>query len=178
MYEHLKDLDINAIRRQPKNQNYLQLNEFRFVLHRTPKMVYFCQEVYFPGITVPTITQPSPFGTPIQRSSNKVEYENLDLTFLVNEDMENWKEIRYWIEGLTTEKDYEKPLPEKERFSDATLVLMTNASNPFFYITFNNCFPVSLSGIQFSSTVEDIQPAKASMRFGFSGYSIRHIKDF
>lgn len=177
MYKHLTALDINAIKRQPKNQNYLQLNEFRFVLHRTPNMVYFCQEVYFPGMTVPTITQPSPFATPIQRSSNKIEYENLDLTFLVNENMENWKEIRFWLEGLTNEKDYIKPLPEIERFSDATLILMSNASNAFFNITFNNCFPISLSGISFSSTVEDIEPAKAKIRFGFSGYTVRHIKD-
>jgi hypothetical protein len=178
MYEHLKNLDINAIRRQPKNQNYLQLNEFRFVLHRTPKMVYFCQQVYFPGLTVTPLVQPAPFSTPIMRPSNKIQYENLDLTFLVNEDMENWKEVRYWMQGLTPEKDFERSLSEKERYSDATLILMTNASNPFFYITFTNCFPVSLSGIQFSSSVEDIQPAKASIRFEFSGYSIRHVKEF
>lgn len=173
MYDHLKGLDFNAIRRQPKNVNPLQLNEFRLVLHRTPKMVYFCQEVYFPGLTVGEVTQPVPFSTPVKRLSNKVEYENFDVTFIVSEDMENWKEIRTWMLGLTNERDYNRALPELERYSDATLILMSSSSKPFFYITFQNCFPVSLSGMQFSSKVTDIIPATASLRFAFSGYEIQ-----
>jgi len=172
MYEHLKGLDINAIRRQPKNTNSLQLNEFKFVLHRTPKMVYFCQEVYFPGITVGTFDQGSVFSTPIKRPSNKIEYENLDVTFIVSEDMENWKEVRSWMLGLTNEKDFVRPLAESERYSDLTLILMSSSSTPFFYVNFQNCFPISLSGIQFSSKVTDITPATASIRFAFSGYEI------
>ena len=174
MYEHLKDLDINAIRRQPKNDNYLQLNEFRFVLHRTPNLVYFCQEVYFPGVTVPTVIQPNPFGTQIKRTSSRIDYEDLNLTFLVNENMKNWEEIRYWMSGLTLERDFKNSLPEQEKFSDASLILYTSASNAFFNITFINCFPISLSGIQFSSTVDDINYAKASVKFGFTGYKIDH----
>lgn len=172
MYDHLKGFDFNAIRRQPKNLNPLQLNEFRLVLHRTPKMVYFCQEVYFPGLTVEEVLQPVPFSTPVKRPSNKVQYENFDITFIVAEDMENWKEIRSWMLGLTNERDYVRPLQEIERYSDATLILMSSSSKPFFNITFKNCFPISLSGIQFSSKVTDISPATASLRFAFSGYDI------
>lgn len=173
MYEHLKALDINAIRRQPKNTNSLQLNEFRLVLHRTPKMIYFCQEVYFPGVTIAELVQPTPFSTQVKRPSNKLDYENLDITFIVSEDMENWKEIRSWMVGLTNERDFVRPLPENERYSDATLILMSSSSTPFFYVTFQNCFPVSLSGIQFSSKVTDITPATAALRLAFSGYEIQ-----
>lgn len=174
MYEHLKGLDLNAIKRQPKNVNSLQLNEFRFILHRTPKMVYFCQDVYFPGLAIPEVIQGTPFSTPVKRPSNKITYEDLNITFIISEDMENWKEIRTWMQGLTNEKDYIKPLQEKERYSDATLILMTSASNAFFYINFKNCFPSSLSGIQFSTKVTDIVPATAAVKFNFTGYEITY----
>lgn len=174
-YQYLQKLDIAAIRSQPKNMNYLQLNEFRFVLHRIPNTTYFCQDVYFPGLSMPEIIQPSPFATQIKRTSGRIEYEQLKLNFMVSEDMANWKELRSWINILSPERDFSKNVPEEERFSDGTLILMNSKSKAFISVTFFRCYPISLGGIQFSTKVTDVVPATCELILNFTGYEVRDI---
>jgi hypothetical protein len=175
--EYLNDPILkNAILRQPKSENPLQLNEFRFILHRIPNTVYLCQAVNLPGLTVGETQQPSPFSVKIRRPGTSLTTENLTLSFLVNETMSNWMEIRNWIKILTGEKTFSQNAWENEKYSDATLVMMNSSSNPFIKVTFNRCFPLELGGINFATTVTDIAPAVASVSFASTGYDIEYLQ--
>jgi len=172
----------SVIARQPKTINTLQYNQFRFVLHRTPEIIYFCQGVKFPGLSMETIKQPSPFATPINRTPNNVAYENLEFSFLVAEDFKNWLEIHNWMHRLLPirqtqnqyAENYSKINPDAKelRFQDASLILLNSVSKGFMEVTFNNCFPISLGGIDFSSTIDDTKPVVSTVQFAYSGYTI------
>jgi len=175
----------SVIQRQPKTINTLQYNQFRFVLHRTPEIIYFCQGVKFPGITMEPLRQPSPLGTTIQRTPNNITYENLEFSFLVAEDFKNWLEIHNWIHRLLPTRDFNNQYKEnidsktgdtkQSRFQDASLILLNSVSKGFMEVTFTNCFPISLGGIDFTSTVTDSKPVISSVQFAYTGYTISTI---
>jgi hypothetical protein len=178
--ESISNFAKSAIGRQPKTINTLQFNQFRFILHRTPETIYFCQSVKFPGINMEALIQPAPYATPILRTPNKLTFDDLELSFLVSEDFKNWLEIYDWIHHIVPVRHFsgqyqerkEKGFDEPVRYSDASLVLLNSASKGFIEIVFTNCFPLTLGGIDFSSTVTDSNPVTSSVKFGFSGYTI------
>ena len=169
--EHLK----NALIRQPLNENPLQLNEFRFVLHRIPNTVYMCQSANLPGIKAGENFQPSPFSVKIRRVGTSFDQGDLVLKFIVNENMSNWMEIRNWMRTQTGETGFEQNSWEGQKYSDATLILMNSASKPFIKASFHRCFPILLGGIDFSSTVTDIAPATCDVTFAYTGYEVEYI---
>lgn len=165
----------NALIRQPKNENYLQLNEFRFILQRIPNTVYFCQSANIPGLAVGETIQPSPYSVKIRRPGTSLTQEDLVLKFLVNESMANWLELRKWIKSLTGERRFDDHAWEKQKYSDASLIIMNSNSIPFVRVTFQNCWPKELGGIEFATTVTDINPATSSVTFAYTGYEVEYL---
>lgn len=158
---------------QPKTINSLQYNQFRFVLNRMPETIYFCQGVKFPGIQSQPITQPGPFATPIKRTPTKLGYEDLQIDFIVSEDFKNWLEINNWLTLNLPNRDFKSKIEEKDRYSDGALIMLNSASRGFLEVAFTNMFPISLGGVEFTSTVTDAKPVISLATFGFTGYTIR-----
>ncbi len=166
----------NALIRQPKQDNPLQLNEFKFVLHRTPHTVYFCQSVNLPSIVVGEVKLPTPFGVQVRRTGTSLTEENLSIDFIVNENMSNWSELRNWMKILINERDFREQSPnELEKFSDATLLLMNSNSKSFIQFTFRDVFPIELGSVVFDSKVTDISPATCRATFAYSGFEYSYI---
>lgn len=158
---------------QPKTINSLQYNQFRFVLNRMPETIYFCQGVKFPGIQSQPITQPAPFATPIKRTPTKLAYEDLQIDFIVSEDFKNWLEINNWLTLNLPNRDFKSKIEEKDRYSDGALIMLNSASRGFLEVSFTNMFPITLGGVEFTSTVTDAKPVISLATFGFTGYTIR-----
>ena len=163
----------SVITSQPQTINSLQYNQFRFVLNRMPNTVYFCQGVKFPGIQSQPITQPSPFATPIKRTPTKLAYEDLQIDFIVSEDFKNWLEINNWLTLNLPNRDFKSKIEEKDRYSDGALIMLNSASRGFLEVSFTNMFPITLGGVEFTSTVTDAKPVISLATFGFTGYTIR-----
>ena len=58
---------------------------------------------------------------------------------------------------------------EETKYSDLTIVLHTNKSNPNYRVKFTDCFPTSLSSIQFDSTPTGMDPIVVDATFNFRG---------
>ena len=162
-----------VITSQPKTINSLQYNQFRFVLNRMPETIYFCQGVKFPGIQSQPIIQSGPFATPIKRTPNRLAYEDLQIDFIVSEDFKNWLEINNWLTLNLPNRDYNSKIEEKDRYCDGALIMLNSASRGFLEVTFTNMFPITLGGVEFTSTVTDAKPVISLATFGFTGYTIR-----
>tara|TARA_R100000234_G_scaffold71787_1_gene44184 strand:- start:5822 stop:6409 length:588 start_codon:yes stop_codon:yes gene_type:complete len=157
--------------RQPTNVNYLYQTLFKFEIFRLPKMEYFIQRVNLPGFGPQgNIEQPTRFVA-AKHPNSKVSFENLTMTFLVNEDMSNWREIYDWMRSIyltKDHKDYEKKI--SSHFTDGTLHILNSAMNPNLQIRFRNLLPVSLTGFEFDSSVTDITPFTAEITFAYDYY--------
>jgi hypothetical protein len=166
-------LDINQ--RNPSNVNILLSTGFRFLLTRTPNITYFCQGVNLPDITLGEVEQPTRF-IPIKHPGTSWNYGDLEISFIIDENMENWREIHSWMRSLKGVEDFnEFESNPTEHFSDASLVVLNSAMKPNLEVTFEKIFPKTLSGIQFTSDTTDSAQVIANATFAYTSYDIRKL---
>lgn len=166
------------------NLNNLAAPQYRLVFQKIPNVVFRCQMVNLPGISITAIDQPSPTHL-IPVPGDGAEYDPLDITFIVDEDLSNWIEISNWIVGLCFPKstDQYKALLESNTirskfggiYSDATLISLTNSSLANKQVIFRDCFPIALSSIDFDSTGTDNGVITGVSSFRYTYYTIESL---
>jgi hypothetical protein len=160
---------------QPTNTSLLQPTKFQLTFARMPSVTYFCQTFNLPGLSMSEIVRSTPF-VDLYVHGDKVQYEALDITFTVDEDLKTWLEMHNWITGLTFPKNfdqYRRLIKDNKDFggtvSDAVMTVMSNKNTPNIRVTFKDCFPTSVSSINFDYTMDAnmILTASASFRYNY-----------
>jgi hypothetical protein len=156
---------------EPSNKNYLKPNSFRFIFNRLPNVEYFCQSTNLPKITLGAAMQPTPF-VDIPHAGDKMEFAELNITFMVDENMINYIELYKWMIGLGFPKSHsqfaalvndptsrfsgsEKML-ESSAYSDASLFILNSNNEPIVEVKFYNVFPVSLESLDFDLRIPTV----------------------
>jgi len=173
-----------SISAAPANQNLLQASKFKLNFDRLPDTTFFCNMVNLPGLSLVEYKQPTAL-IDLYVPGNKLTYETLDITFMVDEELKSWKAVHDWIRGLTfpvNQQEYvdlrlqlkNPPLKKTNEkteiiYSDASLSIFTNKNNPNYRVRFIECFPLNVSGIDFNAEADadTIISAKASFRFSY-----------
>ena len=176
------------ISNQIENRNFLEPAGFTFQIQRAPKVTYFGNSVNIPGIYFSEAEQPT-YLKDIPIPGTKLDFEDLDLNFLVDEDLENYLEIQNWLRGIA----YPDSLSEIYKFqknnshlngkeesqlnlySDATLTILNSANRPAFKVIFENIFPVRLSSLDFDASQSDVQYFTSTVSFKYTIYNITEI---
>ena len=148
----------------PNNINPLQSNGFMFAINKLPEVSYFCQEATLPDLTLPAAPASSPLvDYPIP--GEKLTFGELSITFLIDEEMTNYKAIHDWMVGLGFPKRHEQYRAFVNQggsttselykgYSDATLQILSSSNNPVRTIMFHDVFPTSLGSLQLQSNVD------------------------
>ena len=108
---------ISAFDQQIQNRNFLQPTGFKFTLNRSPKTSFFCQSANIPGMTLGVAAQPT-YLRDIPTPGDKIEFEDLNLRFLVDENLENYMEIYTWIRGLGFQSRQKYTRPNARKYQD------------------------------------------------------------
>ena len=86
--------------KQIENRNFLSPIGFKFVLAKYPKVAFFAQSANIPSMNLGIQNQPTPFRSlPLE---GFMEYDPLTLSFLVDEDLENYLILHNWLRALGT----------------------------------------------------------------------------
>jgi len=164
----------------PENISPLSPNGFMFAVQKLPQINFFCQQVNLPGITLGAPEFGNPFNVaPIPGET--LTYDTLDVQFLVDENMENYRAIYNWVVALGFPETYNQYLnfvnsndlnqtsELAKNYSDATITILGSNNNPVQHIQFHDVFPVSLSSLTFQSTNQDVQylVGNATFRYGY-----------
>lgn len=107
-------------------------------------------------------------GRNLNLSPDNVDYAPFELTFLVDQNFINYKEIHEWIVGMATEQD----LASIRKTRDISLMVLSSHNNSIREIKFVDAFPISLSSLQFDVTNTSIEYLVASVTFQYSYYKI------
>ena len=94
----------NWYKDQLTNKNYLSPIGFLFVLDKAKKVSFLCQKAEIPEITLGKVDIPTRGMVPIPIDGN-IQYGNLNLEFIVDEDLRNYMEIHNWIRALGIPED-------------------------------------------------------------------------
>ena len=170
---------MSALQDQPINTSFLSPIGFKFQLNNFPAVNYFCQSATLPGISISAIDVPTALKT-IAIAGDEVNFEELSIKFIVDENMKNWLAIYDWIIGLgfPTEEGqakYKKLSENSELTTDATLTVLTGNMNPQINFIFQECFPLNLSSIAFDSGGTDIDYVTADVSFRYDVYTVENL---
>ena len=167
---------MTALSRTPQNTNLLQPTKFLLTFDRIGAATYFCQSVNIPGVSVGQ----APINFPsviVYSPGNQITYNNFNMTFLVNEDVQSWKDLHDWFRSFASpdgtdernlktalQNQYNNMASDKQQYSDATLTVLSALNNPILRVEFTNMFPVSLSDIMFDTkqSADDVITADAT----------------
>jgi len=170
-----------------QNRNFLQPQGFRFQVARAPKVSFFGNAVNIPSMSLRTTIQPTGGLKDIPVPGEIIDFEDLTLRFLVDEELQNYMEIQNWIRGLGFPDSLQEIYNLQDEkygtargggngtmniYSDGTLIILDAMQNESFSVKFNDLFPFSLSTIQFDATMADTEYFTAEVSFKYLNYTI------
>jgi len=194
--------DTNIIDRTPSKFDYASPIQFRFKCTKLPLVEYFCQTANIPSISLGTATINTPlYDYPVP--GDTITYGSLDISFLVDENLNNFKELHDWISGLGFPKDHKQfldlsqtsidrfpgtlestaatgtaikqPIPEGGTYSDGTLTVLNSKNVAKTEIRFQNLYPTALGSLNYDIQASDVDYLQVSASFNYFNYDIVQI---
>jgi hypothetical protein len=175
--------------KQIENRNFLAPTGFKFTLDKSPKVAFFCNQANIPDLNLGVAVQPT-YLKDIDQPGDKLQFGDLSIRFLVDENLENYMEIQNWMRGLgypeklqqiydlqkTGNKALDLPSRSMENvFSDGTLQVLSSSLVSKFQIKFQRLFPYTLTTLLFDATDNDIQYFTADVSFKYTYYEITDL---
>ena len=180
---------VSTFDKQIANRNYMSPVGFKLILTKTPKVDFLCQSANIPQISMGTAIQPT-YLKDIPVPGDKVLYDDLTVSFLVDEKMENYLSIYKWMTGLgypeslgqydqlrkddirTNASVSDEGDPLYFQYSDATLQILSSNYIPSIHVNFKDAFPIALSTLDFDVTTRDYSFFTASVTFKYTIFDI------
>ena len=184
--------------RQPEKLDYASPTQFKFIINQLPKVEFFTVAANVPSITLGETT----FGTPFRQipiQGDTITFDQLSISFIVDEYLENYLSLHDWITGVgfpkTTEQftkfrdsTSETPsssfparginrtsgisTPDKPNVSDATLTILSNKNNPIVEVRFRDLYPVALGALDYDQGATDVDYLRTDATFSYQLYEI------
>ena len=172
--------DYGAWNKQVENRNFLSPIGFKMQLEGYPKVTYFAQSASIPGLSMNTVEQPTIMGRPIPWEAHGLNYEPFNITFLVDEDLENYLILHNWMRGIAGggESLRERVSLEEADYPvrcDGSLAVLNSNMQTNFFVTFKDLIPVSLNALEFNATIDGTEYATATAEFRYISYEIQDI---
>ena len=186
-----------ALDRQPTVFDYSQQSQFKVFMPLFPLTEWFCTRANIPGVSLGQAVQSTPLiDMPI--IGDKLTYDDFYVTFLVDEQLKNYKEMHDWLVNCAAPEDRrqfmgksrpagipKRPqtqiqdlvmgnIPESDRdlYSNIDLFIMSSKNNPLVKFQMIECFPISLTNIEYSHQEADVQYAECTVTFAFSYFTV------
>ena len=167
--------------KQIQNRNFLSGVAFKFNLAKFPKVDFFSNSARIPELNL-ELAEQATYLKNIDVPGEKLNYGDLTLKFLVDENMENYLAVYNWLTGLgfpeTTKqyrdfiKDDSGQRDEKEAFCDGTLRILNSNYKEVAKVKFQDLFPVTLTSLDFDATNTDVQYFTAQATFKYTIYNL------
>ena len=191
-------VQVNSIKRQPTELDYADPTKFAFKIMKLPTVEFFITQANIPGVNLGESIFPTPLKQiPVQ--GDDLTFDNLEISFLVDEKLTNYRELHQWLVGIGFPKARSQFSSFKSEnsdvfptgsqvkgettstgvatgtqsmFGDATLTVMTSKNNPIMEVRFSDLYPVSLSALQFDQQLTDTTYLTASCTFTYKLYEM------
>jgi len=171
------------------NLNFLAPSQFLFTMQRLEGVAFTCQTANIPNISITPTTQYARVkDTPVP--GDTISYGDLLVTFLVDENMTNYKAMSDWMTQITADldtRDYDAYINRQREYptarnatlkpiaptmTDATMTITDSNNKANIEIRFKDLFPTSLEALQFDITDTSMPYLTASASFAFSYFDI------
>lgn len=193
-----------TVQTQPDKLDYASPTQFRFGIHQLPKVEFFAVSATIPAIALSDVLVPTPFKS-IPMMGDQLTFDNLSVSFIVDEFLENYLSIHEWMTAIGFPKnrkqfsdfktnisntpstarsaaststdigDVKSASPNNALFSDATLTILSNKNNPIVNVFFRDLYPVAMTALDYNQQATDVEYITASIDFAYQIYEIEAI---
>ena len=193
-----------TVQTQPDKLDYASPTQFRFGIHQLPKVEFFAVSATIPAIALSDVLVPTPFKS-IPMMGDQLTFDNLSVSFIVDEFLENYLSIHEWMTAIGFPKnrkqfsdfktnisntpstarsaaststdigDVKAASPNNALFSDATLTILSNKNNPIVNVFFRDLYPVAMTALDYNQAATDVEYLTASIDFAYQIYEIEAI---
>ena len=191
-------VQLNSLKRQPTELDYADPTKFAFKIMKLPTVEFFITQANIPGVNLGEAIFPTPLKQ-IPTQGDELTFDNLEISFLVDEKLTNYRELHQWLVGIGFPKarsqfssfksENADAFPTNNQvkgeatntgvatgtqamYGDATLTVMTSKNNPIMEVRFSDLYPVSLSALQFDQQLTDTTYLTASCTFTYKLYEM------
>ena len=191
----MTDSTLTTRQRSGSQLDYFDPTKFKFQMVKLPTVEFNTIAAQIPDVSLTEMVQPTRLQQ-LKLPGNDMTFGDLTITFLVDEDLENYRKVHDWMaalaqvdsdtkfqELLSTGQD-RMPLsqsrgvqsepgkegsatPDGAIFSDAKLLTLTSRNIPKVEITFIDCYPKALSAIELNQNATDVEYITAQVTFGY-----------
>ena len=188
--------DTTLSSKQPSGSglDYADPTKFKFQITKLPRVEFNSIQANIPGITLTELNQPTRL-MPVRIPGNDMTFEDLSVTFIVDEDLTNYRSVHDWMAGLAQMDSDDKyrelitdggdrmPLSQQANlqdagrvttatndsaiFSDAKMIILSARNIPIVELTFEDTYPKSLSGLDYNQSATDVEYLTATVTLGY-----------
>jgi hypothetical protein len=162
----------------PSDINYLSATGFRLSVDKLPELTFFCTQATLPNLSLSSIKMNTSLS-PVNLSGDTIDIGMVNLTFIIDEKMENYKAVTRWITGLGFNKSHNQYMKfirengnEVSRGEQSDGVLEFLGSNNVAVATAKliNLTPVEIGDITMTSTDADVTYLSVNVSFAIDYY--------
>lgn len=176
----------NFFSNQIENKNFLSPIGFKFNLSRAPKVDFFSNIANIPSLELGTAVQQT-YLRDIPIPGDKIQFQDFNLKFIIDENFENYLEVHNWIRSLGYPRDlgeYSRLIEGRKKtgtisssentniFSDGTLFVLNSNFNPTIQVRFQDLYPYMLSTLEFNATESDYSYFTADVSFKYTMFDL------
>ena len=147
------------------NKNPALGTSFKLEIPGFPHLNYFVQMTELPGLTMSGVDTPWS-NNATNMPSNRIEYDPLNVTMLVDEEYQNYDSIRMWMTEII------KTEPVLNAMKDITLHILNSNKNNIAAIKFYRAYPTMVAAIPLESSTGDTQPITCALTFRYQFYEL------
>lgn len=175
--------NMSVLTGTPDNPSFLQGNKFILSFPKLPFLNFYCQEAAVPGVTTSPVSMATPFSDTF-RHGNKLSFDQLTVSVIVDEDLRVWEEIFLWLTGLTHPENFAQYIRSKDYaykgredlYQDAILTTNTNSNNPNLRFHFTACHPVSMGTLNLTVKAEPTDPLLLPVTFQYDQFTLNRLR--
>lgn len=161
--------------------NYLSPASFDISIAKMPNVEFFAQQVSIPSVDSQGASFESPLKT-LYNVTDKLVYGYLEVNIIVDENMNNYREILEWLEGMgspeTRGDQYNRKKEEvSSYYSDITVIVHNSKKNPNKRFVFKNAFPISIGPIDLDIRQETITYVTSNVVFRYDNFVLEDIEE-
>lgn len=142
---------------------------FRLVMDsvRFPNVEFTVQTAAIPNISVDAATYATPQRV-IAIGGDKIDYDPFNCTFLIDEELRNYREIHDWLIGLVIEQEGRSV----QKTRDMSLLVLDSNNNVIREVKFIDAYPTSLSTLDFDVKNTSVDYLVGDVSFNYSYFRV------
>ena len=170
----------------PSTVNPLQLSGFSMNINKIPELSFWVQTANIPSIDLTNTEQSTPF-TNVYQAGDKPNFGDLSITFLVDENLDNYTALYEWIylvgfpQNYTQVQSWKSRWWDKDKFdsnfgltSDGSITIKTSNARPIRTVYFKDLIINSLGELLLTSDQTETQYVTCTAGFKYTYWTMEN----